>query len=94
MAHASGADFLQTPYLFAPVGADFTLQTHDGLAAFVGATLLGALSPVTAVYVTTLASLASTASVPICSHGGSRGIAWRRVWRARSSPDRRFSRRT
>ncbi|HEY3044479.1 MAG TPA: hypothetical protein VGJ39_10660 [Vicinamibacterales bacterium] len=53
----SGADFFHTPYLFAPVGADLTLHTHTALAAFVGATLLGRLPVVTALNLTTLATL-------------------------------------
>jgi hypothetical protein len=57
-ALASGAGFFHTTYLFAPVGADLTLHTHTALPALVGATLLGRLSPVTALNVTTLASLA------------------------------------
>lgn len=57
-ALASGAGFFHTPYLFAPVGADLTLHTHSALQAFVGATLLRGLSPVAALNVTTLASIA------------------------------------
>jgi hypothetical protein len=53
----SGADFFQTPYLFAPVGADLTLHTHTALAAFVGATLLGRLPVVMALNLTILAAL-------------------------------------
>lgn len=56
-ALGSGADFFHTPYLFAPVGADLTLHTHTALAAFVGATLLGRLPVVTALNLTTLATL-------------------------------------
>jgi len=57
-ALAQGRDFFQTPFLFAPVGADLTLHTHTALPAFVGATLLGRLSALTALNLATLASLA------------------------------------
>ena len=53
----SGTDFFHTPFLFAPIGADLTLHTHTALAAFVGATVLGHLPIVTALNLTTLASL-------------------------------------
>jgi hypothetical protein len=56
-ALGSGADFFHTPYLFAPIGADLTLHTHTALAAFVGATVLRHLPVVTALNLTTLASL-------------------------------------
>jgi hypothetical protein len=56
-ALGSGADFFHTPYLFAPIGADLTLHTHTALAAFVGATVLGYLPIITALNLTTLASL-------------------------------------
>ena len=56
-ALASGADFFRSPYLFAPVGADLTLHTHTAFAAFVGATMLGRLPVVTALNLTTLATL-------------------------------------
>jgi hypothetical protein len=56
-ALGSGADFFQTPYLFAPVGAGLTLHTHTALAALVGATLLGRLPVVAAMNLTTLATL-------------------------------------
>ncbi len=52
-----GSGFFQTPYLFAPIGVDLTLHTHTALPAFVGATLLGSLSAVAALNVTTLGSL-------------------------------------
>lgn len=57
-ALASGADFFQSPFLFAPVGADLTLHTHTALAAFIGATALAPLPVITALNLTTLASLA------------------------------------
>ena len=57
IALQSGADFFQSPYLFAPVGADLTLHSHTAFAAFVGATLLGGFPVVTALNLTTLATL-------------------------------------
>lgn len=56
-ALASGRDFFQTSYLFAPVGVDLTLHTHTALPAFLGATVFKSLSVVTAVNVTTLIAL-------------------------------------
>jgi hypothetical protein len=56
-ALASGSDFFQTPYLFAPVGGDLTLHTHTALSAFVGATLFRSLPVVAAVNLTTLLAL-------------------------------------
>lgn len=57
-ALASGADFFQTAYRFAPVGEDLTLYTHTAFPAFVGATLLKHLPLVTALNVTVLVALA------------------------------------
>jgi hypothetical protein len=54
----TGTDFFYSPYLFAPVGADLTLHSHDALAAFAGATALRRLPVIEALNVTTLASLA------------------------------------
>jgi hypothetical protein len=60
MRHALAAhtSFFHTNYLFAPVGTSLTLHTHTALPAFAGATLLGALSPVAALNVVTLAAVA------------------------------------
>ena len=60
MRHALAAhtSFFHTDYLFAPVGTALTLHTHTALPALAGATLLGALSPVAALNVVTLAALA------------------------------------
>ncbi len=57
-ALASGADFFQTPYLFAPLGADIALHTHTALPAFLGATILAGVPLVAAHNVLVLASLA------------------------------------
>jgi hypothetical protein len=54
----TGANFFQTPYLFAPAGVGLTLHSHTALPAFVAATVFGHWSAVTAFNLTTLASLA------------------------------------
>jgi hypothetical protein len=56
-ARATGADFFQTPYLFAPVGEDLTLYTHTALPAYVGATILRGVPLVAALNLATLAAL-------------------------------------
>jgi hypothetical protein len=52
------ATFFFTDRLFAPVGTDLILHTHTALPAFLGATVLGALSTTTAQNVTIFAALA------------------------------------
>src|SRR5262249_38674608 len=56
-SRAAGQPFFHTDYLFAPFGTDVTLHTHTAMTAFVGATVLGPLDVLTALNVTTLASL-------------------------------------
>src|SRR5262249_35644139 len=56
-SRAAGQPFFHTDYLFAPFGTDVTLHTHTALTAFVGAAVLGPLDVLTALNVTTLASL-------------------------------------
>lgn len=56
-ALVTGASVFHTPYLFAPVGVDLTLNTHTALPAFVGATVLAPLSVVAAQNLVTLTAL-------------------------------------
>jgi hypothetical protein len=69
-ALSSGERFFATPYLFAPFGVDLTLHTHTAFNAFVGATALAGASPLTALNLTTLASLILNA---VCTYA----LAWR-----------------
>ena len=69
---AEGISFFHTTYLFAPVGADLTLHTHTALPAFVGATVLRALSNTAALNVTIIGSIA-------LSGIGAYALAWRLV---------------
>jgi hypothetical protein len=58
-AWAAGlSGFFHTPYQFHPYGVDLLLHTHVAFNAFVGATLLGGVSHVTALNLTLLASFA------------------------------------
>ena len=68
-ALASKVDFFHTAYLFAPAGTDLTLHTHTALPAFLGATVLGSVPLITALNITTLASLALNG---ICTYA----LAW------------------
>lgn len=69
-ALARGLDVLSTPLLFAPWGVDLTLHTHIILPAFVGATLLGWLTPAAALNVTVIAAVALSG---FCAYA----LAWR-----------------
>jgi hypothetical protein len=69
-AIAQHVSYFHTDYLFAPPGTNLTLNTHTALTAFLGATLLGRLSPIAALNVTTIASLALNA---FCAYL----LAWR-----------------
>ena len=57
-ALAERVSFFHTTYLFAPFGADLTLDTHTALPAFIGATVLGKASPLVALNVMILVGLA------------------------------------
>ena len=56
-ALASDLSPFRTPYLFAPVGADLTLNTHTALPAFMGATVLSGVPIVTAHNLSLLATV-------------------------------------
>lgn len=57
VSRATGQPFFYTKYVFAPFGTDLTLHTHTALTAFIGATVLHPLDVLTALNVTTIASL-------------------------------------
>lgn len=69
-ALAAGLSPFHTPYLFAPVGVDLTLNTHTALPAFVGATVLGAVPLVAAHNLALLATL-------VLNGWGAYALAWR-----------------
>src|SRR4051812_33721950 len=56
-ALAQHTSYFHTTYLFAPAGTNLMLNSHTAATAFIGATLLRATSPITALNVTTLVSL-------------------------------------
>ncbi len=69
-ALAGGLSPFHTPYLFAPVGVDLTLNTHTALPAFIGATALGAV-PLLAAH-----NLALLATI-VLNGCGAYALAWR-----------------
>jgi hypothetical protein len=73
---SSSYDFFTSPLIEAPLGASLVLHTHTALAAFLGATLLSAISAVAAQNVLLIASLALnglSAYVLALTVGGARG---------------------